>query len=101
MTATADQGARQTIRRIARDNPHARIVATGSKYRYLGLDNEARLLGRGVSVLLFNPGVGVVEARAGSPSASFYVSGFFVILPESLRNYANSMLSGSPLPPVE
>ena len=25
------------------------IVATGSKYRYLGLDNEARLLGRGVS----------------------------------------------------
>jgi threonylcarbamoyladenosine tRNA methylthiotransferase MtaB len=29
VTATADQGARQTIRRIARDNPHARIVATG------------------------------------------------------------------------
>jgi thioredoxin reductase (NADPH) len=28
---------------------HAVIVATGSKYRYLGLDNEARLLGRGVS----------------------------------------------------
>ena len=25
------------------------IVATGSKYRYLGLDNEQRLLGRGVS----------------------------------------------------
>ncbi|MBA2553462.1 MAG: thioredoxin-disulfide reductase [Geodermatophilaceae bacterium] len=25
------------------------IVATGSKYRYLGLDNEARLLGHGVS----------------------------------------------------
>lgn len=25
------------------------IVATGSKYRYLGLENEARLLGRGVS----------------------------------------------------
>jgi thioredoxin reductase (NADPH) len=28
---------------------HAVIVATGSKYRYLGLDNESRLLGRGVS----------------------------------------------------
>jgi thioredoxin reductase (NADPH) len=30
---------------------HARavILATGSKYRYLGLDNEARLLGHGVS----------------------------------------------------
>jgi threonylcarbamoyladenosine tRNA methylthiotransferase MtaB len=29
VTATADQGARQTIRRIARENPAARIVATG------------------------------------------------------------------------
>jgi threonylcarbamoyladenosine tRNA methylthiotransferase MtaB len=29
VTASADQGARQTIRRIARDNPRARIVATG------------------------------------------------------------------------
>jgi threonylcarbamoyladenosine tRNA methylthiotransferase MtaB len=29
VTSTADQGARQTIRRIARDNPGARIVATG------------------------------------------------------------------------
>src|SRR5947208_9818202 len=29
VTATADQGARQTIRRIARDNPSAKIVATG------------------------------------------------------------------------
>jgi thioredoxin reductase (NADPH) len=28
---------------------HAVILATGSKYRYLGLDNEARLLGHGVS----------------------------------------------------
>jgi thioredoxin reductase (NADPH) len=28
---------------------HAVIVATGSGYRYLGLDNEQRLLGRGVS----------------------------------------------------
>src|SRR3954454_13099919 len=29
VTATADQGTRQTIRRIARDNPNARIVVTG------------------------------------------------------------------------
>src|SRR5688500_17067090 len=29
VTASADQGARQTIRRIARDNPTAAIVATG------------------------------------------------------------------------
>lgn len=29
VTATADQGARQTIRRIARENPGAQIVATG------------------------------------------------------------------------
>jgi threonylcarbamoyladenosine tRNA methylthiotransferase MtaB len=29
VTATADQGARQTIRRIARDNPGARIIVTG------------------------------------------------------------------------
>jgi len=28
---------------------HAVILATGSKYRYLGLDNESRLLGHGVS----------------------------------------------------
>ena len=29
VTATADQGARQTVRRIARENPSARIVVTG------------------------------------------------------------------------
>ena len=29
VTASADQGARQTIRRVARDNPNARIVVTG------------------------------------------------------------------------
>ena len=29
VTATADQGARQTIRRIARENPNAKIVVTG------------------------------------------------------------------------
>jgi threonylcarbamoyladenosine tRNA methylthiotransferase MtaB len=29
VTARADQGARQAVRRIARDNPHARIIVTG------------------------------------------------------------------------
>src|SRR5436305_1907109 len=29
VTAAADQGTRQTVRRIARDNPNARIVVTG------------------------------------------------------------------------
>src|SRR5690349_5032292 len=29
VTASADQGTRQTIRRVARGNPHARIVVTG------------------------------------------------------------------------
>ena len=32
VTATADQGTRQTIRRIARDNPRARIVARSARY---------------------------------------------------------------------
>ena len=29
VTSSSDQGARQIIRKIARENPHARIVATG------------------------------------------------------------------------
>lgn len=29
VTASSDQGARQTIRRIARDNPSARVIVTG------------------------------------------------------------------------
>ncbi|PYQ69765.1 MAG: tRNA (N(6)-L-threonylcarbamoyladenosine(37)-C(2))-methylthiotransferase MtaB [Acidobacteria bacterium] len=29
VTATSDQGARQTIRRVARDNPNAKIIVTG------------------------------------------------------------------------
>jgi threonylcarbamoyladenosine tRNA methylthiotransferase MtaB len=42
VTATADQGARQTIRRIARDNPSARIVVTGC-YATRQPDDVARL----------------------------------------------------------
>jgi threonylcarbamoyladenosine tRNA methylthiotransferase MtaB len=41
VTATADQGARQTIRRIARENPRARIVATGCYATRCGNDVAA------------------------------------------------------------
>jgi threonylcarbamoyladenosine tRNA methylthiotransferase MtaB len=44
VTATADQGARQTIRRIARENPTARIVATGCYATRCG-DEVAQLPG--------------------------------------------------------
>src|SRR5215813_12111399 len=50
VTATADQGARQTIRRIARDNPSARIVVTGCYAtrrpdEIAALPNVARVIG--------------------------------------------------------
>ena len=41
VTATADQGARQVIRRIARTNPGARIVATGCYATRAGADLTA------------------------------------------------------------
>jgi threonylcarbamoyladenosine tRNA methylthiotransferase MtaB len=41
VTATADQGARQTIRRIARDNPSSRIVVTGCYATRCGDDVRA------------------------------------------------------------
>jgi threonylcarbamoyladenosine tRNA methylthiotransferase MtaB len=49
VTATADQGARQTIRRVARDNPGARIVVTGcyatrSPDEVAALPNVARVI---------------------------------------------------------
>ena len=58
VTATADQGARQTIRRIARDNPAARVIVTGcyasrrpdevaalpNVVRVVGNDDKHRLL---------------------------------------------------------
>jgi threonylcarbamoyladenosine tRNA methylthiotransferase MtaB len=44
VTASADQGARQTIRRIARQNPHAKIIATGC-YATRCHDDVARLPG--------------------------------------------------------
>ena len=50
VTATADQGARQTIRRIARDNPAVRIVVTGCYATrrpddFRGLPNVVRVVG--------------------------------------------------------
>jgi threonylcarbamoyladenosine tRNA methylthiotransferase MtaB len=50
VTATSDQGARQTIRRIARDNPSARIVVTGcyatrSPEEVAALPNVAQVIG--------------------------------------------------------
>jgi threonylcarbamoyladenosine tRNA methylthiotransferase MtaB len=57
VTASADQGARQTIRRIARENPHARIVATGC-YATRCADEVASL--PGVSDVIPN---GAKEAR--------------------------------------
>jgi len=40
VTASADQGARQTIRRVARDNPAAKIVVTGCYATRCGSDVE-------------------------------------------------------------
>ena len=47
VTATADQGARQTVRRVARQNPGARIVVTGDGRVLTGLmaeENEQRIV---------------------------------------------------------
>lgn len=51
VTATADHGARQTIRRIARTNPAARIVATGC---YASRDGAAVAALPGVSDIVDN-----------------------------------------------
>jgi threonylcarbamoyladenosine tRNA methylthiotransferase MtaB len=50
VTASADQGARQTIRRIARDNPAARVIVTGcyasrSPDEVAALPNVVRVVG--------------------------------------------------------
>lgn len=62
VTATADQGARQTIRRIARENPAARIVATGC-YATRCSDEVAAL-----------PGVAAVVPNAQKAPATFFRS---------------------------
>ena len=60
VTATADQGARQTIRRIARENPAARIVATGC-YATRCADEVAALPGV-VRVVRNDEKLGLVQA---------------------------------------
>ena len=62
MTASADQGARQTIRRIARENPAARIVVTGC-YASRCHDEVAAL-----------PGVAAVVRNDDKSPARFFAS---------------------------
>ena len=76
VTASADQGARQTIRRIARDNPAARIVATGC-YATRCADEVAALPGVAAVVpnderrwlLRAPPGIGAEPRRPVRPAA--------------------------------
>ena len=60
VTATADQGTRQTIRRIARTNPAARIVATGC-YATRSADDLAAL--PGVVAVVPNDDKGILVER--------------------------------------
>jgi threonylcarbamoyladenosine tRNA methylthiotransferase MtaB len=62
VTASADQGARQTIRRIARVNPNARIVATGC-YASRCSDEVGSL-----------PGVAAVVRNDDKSPATFFAS---------------------------
>lgn len=72
VTASADQGARQTIRRIARANPSARIVATGC---YASRDPEAvAALPNVVRVVRNDDKLGLVEI-AGMTTAQRYAGG--------------------------
>src|SRR5687768_7705619 len=64
VTATADQGARQTVRRVARENPAARIVVTGC-YATRRPDELAALPGV-VSVVANGAKLGIVEALEAS-----------------------------------
>ena len=63
VTATADHGARQTIRRIARTNPTARIVATGC-YATRAADDLLAL--PGVAAVIANNDKDQLVARFGS-----------------------------------
>ena len=93
VTATSDQGARQTIRRVARDNPNAKIIVTGcyatrrpdevaalpNVVRVVGNDDKPRL------IRLIAPDVSTAErfdeqptryafkpdVRSRAPTASF------------------------------
>jgi threonylcarbamoyladenosine tRNA methylthiotransferase MtaB len=71
VTASADQGARQTIRRVARENPHARIIATGC-YATRCRDEVASL-----------PGVAAVVRNDDKSPAQF-----FATISDALCGYA-------------
>jgi threonylcarbamoyladenosine tRNA methylthiotransferase MtaB len=76
VTSTADQGARQAIRRIARENPRAEIIATGcyatrcpdelaslpSVVKVVRNDDKLELVGR-----VFRPGVTTADRDGNGP----------------------------------
>jgi threonylcarbamoyladenosine tRNA methylthiotransferase MtaB len=82
VTATADQGARQTIRRVARDNPSARIVVTGcyatrSPVEVRGLPNVVRVVSNDEKPYLlrvvaqgFSPAIAGLKACATAQDVS-------------------------------
>jgi threonylcarbamoyladenosine tRNA methylthiotransferase MtaB len=78
VTATADQGARQTIRRIARDNPRARIVVTGCYAtrrpgELASLPNVARVVHNDDKPRLL-PLVSATSASAASALSRFFAA---------------------------
>lgn len=73
VTATADQGARQTIRRIARENPGARIVATGCYATRC--ESEVAALPGVVRLVRNSDKPGLVRSIAGDPGRGFSADG--------------------------
>jgi threonylcarbamoyladenosine tRNA methylthiotransferase MtaB len=76
VTATADQGARQTIRRIVRDNPTARVIVTGCYATrrpddLRDLPNVARVVSNGDKDRL----VDLVADGIGLPTAERFAGG--------------------------
>jgi threonylcarbamoyladenosine tRNA methylthiotransferase MtaB len=76
VTATADQGARQTIRRIVRDNPTARVIVTGCYATrrpddLRDLPNVARVVSNGHKDRL----VDLVADGIGLPTAGRFAGG--------------------------
>jgi threonylcarbamoyladenosine tRNA methylthiotransferase MtaB len=77
VTATSDQGARQTIRRVARDNPSARIVVTGcyatrSPQEVAALPNVVRVVHNDDKPLLIKE---ETAERAKSAELRFFSAG--------------------------
>ena len=77
VTATSDQGARQTIRRVARDNPSARIVVTGcyatrSPQEVAALPNVVRVVHNDDKPLLITE---ETAERAKSAELRFFSAG--------------------------